>query len=149
MRRFATLMAGLLLAAAAPADVAIDDLAWISGSWESRSGEDWVEEVWSQPRGGTIFGLSRTGRGAVLREFEFLRVERGEDGRLVLLASPGGRPAVPFTLVEAGASKATFENAAHDYPQRISYEREDARLRATISKADGSDPASWSYRRLP
>jgi hypothetical protein len=32
---------------------------------------------------------------------------------------------------------------------RIRYEREDDRLRATISKADGSDSVTWSYARLP
>ncbi len=149
MQLIALMMAGLSLASAAPADTRIDDLAWISGTWESRSGEAWVEEIWSGPRGGTLFGMSRTGSGEALREFEFLRVERGSDGRLVLLASPSGRPAVSFPLVEAGSSSATFENAAHDYPQRIRYEREDDRLRATISKADGSNSASWSYRRLP
>lgn len=142
-------LSALLLMAAAPADVAIDDLAWMSGRWESVSGERWVEEIWSAPRGGTMFAMSRTGSGDSLVEFEFIRLQRGEDGILAFLASPGGRPAVPFRLIESGATSATFANPGHDYPQRIRYEREGDILRATISAADGSEARSWAFQRRP
>ena len=142
-------LSALLLMAAAPADVAIDDLAWMSGRWESVSGERWVEEIWSAPRGGTMFAMSRTGSGDSLVEFEFIRLQRGEDGILAFLASPGGRPAVPFRLIESGATSATFANPGHDYPQRIRYEREGDILRATISAADGGEARSWAFQRRP
>ena len=142
-------LSALLLMAAAPADVAIDDLAWMSGRWESVSGERWVEEIWSAPRGGTMFAMSRTGSGDSLVEYEFIRLQRGEDGILAFLASPGGRPAVPFRLIESGATSATFANPGHDYPQRIRYEREGDILRATISAADGGEARSWAFQRRP
>lgn len=149
MRQLLVTLAGFTLIASAPADVAIDDLAWLSGRWESQSGDRWVEETWSAPRGGTMFAFSRTGSGGALREFEFVRIERGADGILAYLASPGGRSPIAFTLTEADQTQVTFENPAHDYPQRIRYEREGESLRATISKSDGSEAASWSFRRLP
>ena len=137
------------LIASDPPETGIDDLAWMQGRWESVSGDRWVEEIWSPPRGGTMFGISRTGQGDSLREFEFLRLQRGEDGSLAYLASPGGRPAVAFTLTQATESSATFSNPAHDFPQRIRYERIGDTLRATVSAADGGNAMSWTFRRLP
>ena len=144
-----TSLVAAALAASAPAEIGIDDLAWMSGRWESVAGERWVEEQWSEPRGGTMFGISRTGQGEALREFEFLRLQRGEDGGLAYLASPGGRAPVTFRLTETSPNGATFENPAHDFPQRIRYEREGDTMRATISASDGSNAMSWTFRRLP
>ncbi len=52
-----------------------------------------------------------------------------------------------FRLVESGAGRAAFENADHDYPQRIAYVRDGDTLTATISLVDGSKARSWVYRR--
>ena len=142
-------VAGALLIASGPAEVRIEDLAWMSGRWESVSGDRWVEEIWSAPRGGTMFGISRTGEGGSLREFEFLRLQRGEDGVLAYFASPGGRAPVAFRLSETSGTGATFDNPAHDYPQRITYRRDGETMRATISASDGSNAMSWTFRRLP
>jgi hypothetical protein len=149
MRRFLIALASLGLAAAAPEAATIEDFAWMSGRWESVSGDRWVEEIWSAPRGGTIFAISRTGRGDSLREYEFLRLQRGEDGRLAYMASPNGRAAIVFPLVELSGTSATFANPDHDFPQRIRYERDGDVMRATISAADGSNATSWTFRRLP
>ena len=93
-----------------------------------------------------MLGLSRTGRGDRTGEFEFLRLEAGEDGVPVYWASPGGGAPVGFRLVEASAQSATFENRGHDYPQRIVYRRDGIILTATISAADGSNANSWTFR---
>ena len=52
-----------------------------------------------------------------------------------------------FRLVAREAASATFENAAHDYPQRITYARDGDTLTATISLLDGSKARRWVYRR--
>jgi hypothetical protein len=144
-----TVLAVTAAAPVAPALVGIDDLAWLGGQWESVSGEQWVEESWTSPRGGTMLGISRAGAGALLREFEFLRLQRGEDGVLAYIASPGGGAAVVFPLVEATPSSATFANPGHDFPQLIRYERDGETMRATISASDGGNAMSWTFRRLP
>jgi hypothetical protein len=46
-----------------------------------------------------------------------------------------------------GRAEAVFENARHDFPQRIVYRREGKRLVATVSLKDGSNAMSWRYRR--
>ena len=147
MKLMLAAMAALLLAGAQAAPVSVADLAWMSGSWETAEGERWTEEVWVAPRGGVMMGLSRSGQGESVREFEFIRLQAGADGVPVYWASPGGGPAVGFRLVASDAASAAFENPAHDFPQRIHYRRDDDRLFATISARDGSNAMSWTYQR--
>jgi hypothetical protein len=135
-----------LLVAASPA-AKVDDLAWLAGQWSREADGRWTEESWTSPRGGVMLGHSRSGQGDTLREFEFLRVQAGEDGVPVYLAQPGGAAPVAFRLARHGATSARFENAAHDYPQRIEYARKGSTLTATISLIDGSKAMRWVYRR--
>lgn len=151
MKRWMLMAASLLLIAAKPA-ATLDDLAWMAGSWveetpDEADGVRWAEEYWTVPRGGVMLGASRSGRGAQLREFEFLRLTLGSDGTIAYLAQPGGGPPVAFPLAQHDAMSATFENPAHDYPQRIRYVRDGDVMTATISKIDGSKARSWVYKR--
>lgn len=145
MRMMAAVLS-LLLVAASPA-ATVDDLGWLAGDWVSEADGRWTEESWAAPRGGVMIGYSRSGRGEALREFEFLRIAAGEGGGLAYLAQPQGRAPVAFPLVRHDKASATFENAAHDYPQRIAYARTGDTLTATISAIDGSKPRRWTYRR--
>ena len=145
MRIMAAALA-LLLVAASPA-ATVDDLGWLAGDWVSEADGRWTEESWAAPRGGMMIGYSRAGRGDVLREFEFIRVAREDDGALTYVAMPQGGAPVAFALVRHDAASATFENPAHDYPQRIAYARTGDTLTATISKIDGSKARSWTFRR--
>lgn len=137
---------GLLLASASPA-ATVDDLAWLAGDWASEADGRWTEESWAPPRGGVMLGHSRSGRGETLRAFEFLRIAAGEDGAPAYIAQPQGRAPVMFRLVQRDAASATFENPAHDYPQRIAYVRAGDAMTATISAIDGSKARSWTFWR--
>lgn len=165
------LVATALLAVTAQAatpnnEQSVDALVWLSGDWEqvtqsAPNVSDWTVERWSRPRAGVMLGTSLTGRRTTSdaaslvdrpRAYEFLRISPGEGGRITYFASPGGQPAVAFPMARIGRFEVVFENAAHDYPQRITY-RWDASsvagesLTATISLIDGSRPMSWTYRR--
>lgn len=137
----------LLLMGQAPPTARVDDLAWMSGRWVNEANGRWTEEVWAEPRGGAMLGFSRSGRGESLREFEFLRLAAGPDGTPTYFAQPGGGAAVAFRLVARDATSATFENPAHDYPQRVRYRRFGRSMTATISSIDGSGERSWSFNR--
>lgn len=142
MRMIAAVLA-LLLVAASPA-ASVDDLGWLAGEWVSEADGRWIEESWTLPRGGVMLGVSRSGRGEVLREYEFIRIARGDDGAISYVAMPQGEVPVAFRLMRHDAVSATFENVAHDYPQRIAYIRDGDTLTAAI---DGSKARSWTYRR--
>jgi hypothetical protein len=141
-------LAAILMGQASPRASTIDRLGWMSGAWETGEGGTWTEEVWSRPRAGRMIGFSRSGKGDRQSEFEFVRLEPGRDGIPVYLASRDGGSPIPFRLTRADSASATFENPAHDFPQRIAYRRQGERLIATISALDGSRAMSWSYRPL-
>ena len=103
-------------------DASLENLAWLTGCWEGRQGEATIEEIWSKPAGGSMLGLGRTVKGGKTTSFEFMQF-REENGRLVFLPQPGGGERTSFPLKDAFGEKLTFENKAHDFPQRVIYER--------------------------
>jgi len=148
MKRILGAALALLMMGQAAAPANVDDLGWMAGSWAAESdGGGWTEERWTPPRGGVMLGVSRSGRGDSVREFEFLRIQAGEDGVPVYFAQPGGRPPVAFRLTARGAASATFDNPGHDFPQRIVYARDGDTMTATISLIDGSNAMRWSFHR--
>ncbi len=139
-------------AIAAPVPPGVEGLGWLSGHWRTQvdpaaSGPAWTEEIWSSHEGGMMLGLSRTHSGNRIAAFEYMRIARGEDGSASFYGSPNGAAPVAFRLVRASAGEAVFENAAHDFPQRIAYRLEGGELVATVSLIDGSKAASWRFRR--
>lgn len=100
----------------------VDALRWLSGCWEARSGNATVEEYWSHPRGGSLIGVSRTLRGDSTLTHELMLVRTG-NGRLTFEALPKGQSWTLFVMVSLSDSSVTFENPAHDFPQRIRYRR--------------------------
>jgi uncharacterized protein DUF6265 len=107
-----------------PADPAarVVQVAWLAGCWELAAGSRLVEEQWTRPRGGLMLGVGRTMSGDSLVEYEQVRLfERG--GRLVYGAAPSGQPPAEFESTEVTDTAVTFENLAHDFPQRVRYRR--------------------------
>ena len=134
-----------LLSVADPA-VRIDQLSWMAGSWQGRQGEVEMEESWTTLKGGSLLGLHRDVRGGRTVSFEFLRIAEDKDG-IVYYASPQGRPATPFRLVESGRERVVFANPEHDFPQRILYWKDaDGALHARIEGMQGGKPASEEWR---
>lgn len=125
----------------------LDHLAWMAGSWEGEERGARVEEQWMWPRGDTMLGLHRDllPTGEVL--FEFLRIQQ-EEGGPIYWASPMGGEATPFRLVEFAPGRAVFENAAHDFPQRIVYWKEGRALRARVEGDVDGEPRGieWTFR---
>jgi len=118
----------LLLALAAPAahaqraTPAAEQLGWLAGCWEARSGPRVVEEQWMRPRGGSLLGMSRTVAADSTVGHELMRiVERG--GGLVFEAHPSGQAPAEFAASEVGDERVVFANPAHDFPRRIVYRR--------------------------
>ena len=116
----------------------LGDLSWMAGHWEARTERAHQEEIWMEPSGGVMPGLHRDVFGPSRSFFEFLRIERAEGG-IVYFASPAGRPATPFPLVELEGQRAVFENPGHDFPQRIIYTRDGDRLCAAIEGEQGGE----------
>jgi hypothetical protein len=142
---FACFFAALSLPAVADG---LDDLAWMSGSWMERKDGVQTEEHWLAPKGGMLMAMNRTVTPGKRTSFEWLRIEL-RDGKPAYLASPGGRAPVEFKSIEQSSSRIVFENAAHDFPQRILYWRDGealvARIEGTIQGQ--SRARQWRFER--
>jgi hypothetical protein len=98
----------------------IKDVAWLQGCWEMREGDRVVEERWTGPRAGSMLGVGRTTRGEKLVEHEFV-VLTERDGRLAYEAHPSGQATATFLSKPISGREVVFEDAAHDFPQRVGY----------------------------
>ena len=122
-------------------------LSWLSGTWMSEPDDARIvtEEHWMMPRGGSMIGMNRAASGERTVFFEFLHIESRDDG-VYYLASPAGRqPPTPFKLVESRGTMVVFENLEHDFPQRITYERDRDTLRMRTEGVDKGQPRSESW----
>ena len=122
--------------------------AFLIGCHEERRATRWTEECWTGPRGGSMMGSGRSGTGSEVTSWEWVRIERGDDGVPVFYASPRGAPPVAFRATSASAAKIVFANPAQDYPQRIRYARTAQGIEAEISLADGSKAQRWTFAAM-
>jgi hypothetical protein len=119
---------------------------WLAGTWKRERANKTVYETWRVLSDRTMEGESyvvtkKTGE-KVLTE-SMLLVEMGPD--VYYIPRPMGNTyPVAFRLVESDDGKTVFENKQHDFPQRITYQRNtDGSLTATI-EGPGPDGAPRS-----
>jgi len=110
----------------------LSDLSWLEGVWRGQIGGREFEAHYTGVEGGQILSASKYTEGGKPAGFEFERFEQQGD-TLVLTPFPEGMSSVSFPLAQydGKAKRAVFENVAHDFPTRISYQRS-ARNRLTI-----------------
>ena len=138
MRTALLLPFGLLLFTSAPlplgraAQPTISDLSWLEGVWRGRIGGRDFEAHYTGVEGAQVLSASKYSENGAPAGFEFERFEQRGD-TLVLTPFPEGKSSVSFPLAEYDAKtrRAIFENVAHDFPTRITYQRV-ARNRLTI-----------------
>lgn len=147
MKKLAAAALLLLTAPLAAQTVARPSLpGWMAGTWMMEDGASWSDEVWTDPRGGIMLGVSRSGFGPELQFWEVAQIRVKPDGGISLFAQPQGKPPSEFPMVLISAESIEFANPAHDYPQRIRYWRQGRLLMAEISLLDGSKVQRWNYR---
>ena len=152
-KRFATRMAGVVLAAAALAahgqdaakaaparpsanlvelvtstDSPLNGIAWLAGCWAGRTGKVEFREHWMRPAAGMMLGMGRTTTEGKLVGYEAMRIELDAGGVPVFVAKPSDKPEARFKSVNYDEKGISFENPDHEFPQRIKYQL----------KADGS-----------
>lgn len=109
-------------------------MAWLQGCWSASDGaEAGSIEQWSGPAGGTMIGASRTIKGGKTVAYEFLQMREIEPGVLAYIPQPQGKAPTVFRMARQSDNETVFENAEHDFPQRIIYRRNsDGTLHARI-----------------
>jgi len=115
----------LCLPASASGTHGLGSLSWLAGCWANPRGQAGSGEYWQPPAGGTMLGVARLVLDGQTVEYEFLRLHEDAQGRVVYTATPSGQAETSFVATAIADGTATFENPAHDFPQRIVYARND------------------------
>jgi hypothetical protein len=134
--------------AQAPARVA--ELDWMTGTWvQEAPGKERVAESWLGPGNGIMVAVNLATFPGGRKSYEFLRIADTPEG-YSYFASPGGRAPVEFKLRESARQRVVFENAAHDFPQRILYWRDGESLVARIEGKvrDKERSEEWRFSRM-
>jgi uncharacterized protein DUF6265 len=115
-------------------------LGFISGCWKGGDRGLVLEEQWTKPAGQSMLGVGRTIKDGKTEFYEFLQIRERSDG-IFYIAEPNGEKAVSFKLVKVNDTQAIFENAQHDFPQRIIYQRAiDGSLLASLEGTESGKP---------
>ena len=128
----------------------LQDLRWMAGCLEMRSGDRLVEEQRMDVRGGSMLGMARTTTQRGLGEYELTLIhEKG--GKIVFEAHPSGQPAAEFTATVVGRDSVIFSAPEHDYPQTVGYRRSGPD--SVVAWIDGtaagkSQRVEFPYRRV-
>ena len=126
-------------------------LSWFAGCWEMTSSAKGVTitEMWMKPAGGLMIGSGRTVSGDKAIDFEFLRIVEDPDGIFYVARPSENKEETRFKLMRSTSNEAVFENPAHDFPQRVIYRRDGAKLNARIEGTkDGKTRAvDFHYNR--
>jgi uncharacterized protein DUF6265 len=101
----------------------ISDLHFLEGTWHGRIGGRDFEARYTGSDGGQILSASKYTADGKSAGFEFERFEQRGDS-VVLTPFPEGKASVTFRLAQLDVKgrRAVFENLAHDFPTRISYQ---------------------------
>ncbi len=146
------MLSALAAAALAPPPAAdpLAGLAWLAGDWYGKDGPIEMEERWTEPRGGLMLYVHRDVQDGRAVSFEFGRVAPGEGGVITYYASPGGKPATAFKMIESKDKRVVFENKQHDFPKRILYWLGgDGSLHARIEgdPGDKEHAMEWTWKK--
>lgn len=144
-----TLVLAVFGAVAAEAQTAPGLPLWMAGCWEAAEGGTRIVEHW-RVGDGYLLGTGETWRAGRRVTGEAMRVSLEAAGP-VFHATPEGQTTVHFPSTTSDPGAIVFENATHDFPQRIEYRLNPAgdSLLATVSALDAATPAlDFRYRRI-
>jgi len=106
----------------------IKDLKWLEGIWVDKSTfslrnityvEEWV-----------YYSDSLSGKGLSVENGDTTQTEqlaiRIIDNRLMYVARPFEQPVIGFPAIKESKEEVVFQNNAHDFPQKINYQKKGA-----------------------
>lgn len=126
----------------------IKKMDWLVGNWEQKLEDGTVTEIWKKENDSTFSGKSYFVKEEDTIHSEKIILSQQKD-QLLYIPTVNGQnndEPVTFTLSSETENVFTFENPAHDYPQKISYKKiSDTSLVATISGKQQGKQSQESY----
>ena len=136
MRSIAVFAILLLISSTAAAQrvTKLSDLGWMSGCWELNDEKRGmlISEMWMKPSGNAMMGVGRTIKSGKLVDFEFLRIVEDANGIAYISRPSENKEDTSFKMIRSSTGEVVFENAAHDFPQRIIYKGSGEKMTARI-----------------
>ena len=122
------------VAAGQESKASIQTLGWLAGCWEMNNEKRGmvITEMWIKPSGDAMIGAGRTVKSGKLVDFEFFRVVEEANGLSFIARPSANKEDTTFKMIRSSADEIVFENAAHDFPQRIMYKRDGEKMTARI-----------------
>ncbi|WP_436517591.1 DUF6265 family protein [Ekhidna sp. To15] len=115
----------------------INDFKWLKGTWQRqnvRPGNS-AFEVWEETKKGFVgTGVSMTGTDTTFVE-KLSIVEKDSELYYVAFVSSNGAPTY-FKITSVSENGFVSENPQHDFPKKIEYTLEGAKLTAVISAGE-------------
>jgi hypothetical protein len=146
---------GSVLAQPPAAAPRVADLGWLAGHWQGKQGSSFIEEVWSQPREGSLLGLYRQLDGAKVVVYELLAVRDHEGGPELRFKHFRGdlvgweekdKPYV-LKLVSSGPRAATFQGPGSEGEMTFEYSSPDPnQLVCKLTRIEDGKPLVEEYR---
>ncbi len=136
---------------AMPALPGMEQVSWLAGCLEMRSGERMVEEQRMGVRGASMLGMGRTTTSKGLVEYELTLIHE-KAGKILFEAHPSGQPPAIFPAKSVGPDSVVFTASRQEYPQTVGYRR--AGKDSVVAWIDGSSEGKrrrveFPYRRVP
>ena len=126
----------------------LQKLNWLIGNWEQKLPDGTLKENWSKENDSTFNGDSYFINTKDTVHFESIKLVQTAE-QLTYIATVIGQnndEPVAFKLTSDADNTFTFENLAHDYPQKITYKKvSDTNLIASISGKQQGKDSSESY----
>jgi len=136
MRSVLALAILLLISSTAAAQrvTKLSDLGWMAGCWELNDDKRGmlISEMWMKPSGNAMMGVGRTIKSGKLVDFEFLRIVEDANGIAYISRPSENKEDTSFKMIRSSTGEVVFENAAHDFPQRIIYKGSGEKMTARI-----------------
>jgi hypothetical protein len=132
----------------------LSQLDWLSGQWVRQGRRGVIHESWQRLSERTFEGSSWivSGEDGSERRLESLLLVEMEGELFYIPKVEENEYPVPFRETSLEAGRVVFENATHDFPQKIVYERDgDDGLKVTIEgPGDGGETrqVEFVFRRV-
>lgn len=138
---------GMLSAEAQEKAVELKAFTGMSGCWVSaiKATETTQSEQWMAPLGTSMLGMNRTVFRGKTQGYEFMRIEKRDDG-VYFVSRPKENPEdTAFKLISSDGGRFVFENKAHDFPQRVIYSFTATKMTGRIEGTMDGKPAGIDF----
>lgn len=128
----------------------LEKMNWLIGNWEEKLPEGTLKEIWTMENDSTFSGDSYFITKDTVHFESIKLIQKAEELTYVTtVVGQNNDDPVPFKLTSDDNNTYSFENSAHDYPQKISYKKvNETNLVTSISGKQQGKQSLESYSMI-